>query len=261
MPLSRGREDVDADDAGTIRLPGRRRRHARDGPAERGGHWASSGVIESADPAERRQRDRVRAGDLLLRLPRSGAGAGVASSFDPREFLFSTEWYPTSAIDIRYGTLALIVGTVSVTLLAMVMAVPFGLGAAIFVSEFCAPAHRRKTLKIVIELLAAIPSVVWGFIGLTVHEPRSSSTYRRAGRPQRAERRHHPRADERADHRLDRRGRAEGGARLVPRGRHRHGRHAVAAGLPRPAARRAQRPAGGRAPRRRAAPSARRWPC
>jgi phosphate transport system permease protein len=45
--------------------------------------------------------------------------------------------------------------------------VPFGLGAAIFVSEFCGR-RLKETLKIVIELLAAIPSVVWGFIGLTV---------------------------------------------------------------------------------------------
>ncbi|MBL8141349.1 MAG: phosphate ABC transporter permease subunit PstC, partial [Acidobacteria bacterium] len=50
---------------------------------------------------------------------------------------------------------------------AMLLAVPFGLGAAIYVSEFCSP-KLRETLKIVIELLAAIPSVVWGFIGLTV---------------------------------------------------------------------------------------------
>ena len=83
------------------------------------------------------------------------------------QFLFSTEWYPTSASNVRYGTLALTVGTFSVTVLAMVLAVPFGLGAAIFVSEFCGP-KLKETLKIVIELLAAIPSVVWGFIGLTV---------------------------------------------------------------------------------------------
>ena len=61
----------------------------------------------------------------------------------------------------------MIVGTFSVTGLAMVIAVPFGLGAAIYVSEFCGP-KVKETLKIVIELLAAIPSVVWGFIGLTV---------------------------------------------------------------------------------------------
>ena len=83
------------------------------------------------------------------------------------EFLFGTQWYPTSEVNIRYGTLALTIGTASVTLLAMIIAVPFGLGAAIFVSEFCGR-KLKETLKIVIELLAAIPSVVWGFIGLTV---------------------------------------------------------------------------------------------
>ena len=87
--------------------------------------------------------------------------------FSLTEFLFSTKWYPTSAVNIRYGTLALTVGTLSVTVLAMVIAVPFGLGAAIYLSEFCHP-RQRETLKVVIELLAAIPSVVWGFIGLTV---------------------------------------------------------------------------------------------
>jgi phosphate transport system permease protein len=83
------------------------------------------------------------------------------------QFLFSTEWYPTSVSNVRYGTFALLVGSVSVTVLAMVLAVPFGLGAAVFVSEFCGP-KLKETLKIVIELLAAVPSVVWGFIGLSV---------------------------------------------------------------------------------------------
>jgi phosphate transport system permease protein len=87
--------------------------------------------------------------------------------FSLTEFLFSTKWYPTSAINIRYGTLALTLGTLSVTALAMVFAVPFGLGAAIYLSEFCPP-RPREFLKVVIELLSAIPSVVWGFIGLTV---------------------------------------------------------------------------------------------
>ena len=88
-------------------------------------------------------------------------------SFSVREFLFSQEWYPTSASNVRYGTWALTIGTISVTALAMLIAVPFGLGAAIYISEFSG-AKQRETLKIVIELLAAIPSVVWGFIGLTV---------------------------------------------------------------------------------------------
>jgi len=84
-----------------------------------------------------------------------------------REFFFSAEWYPTSQSHVRYGALALIAGTASVTLLSMLLAVPFGLGAAIFISEFCGP-RAKETLKITVELLAAIPSVVWGFIGLTV---------------------------------------------------------------------------------------------
>jgi len=87
--------------------------------------------------------------------------------FSLSQFLFSTEWYPTSANNVRYGTLALTVGTASVALLAMALAVPFGLGSAIYISEFCSP-RTRETLKVVIELLSAIPSVVWGFIGLTV---------------------------------------------------------------------------------------------
>jgi phosphate transport system permease protein len=87
--------------------------------------------------------------------------------FKPREFFTSMEWYPTSLTNVRYGVLALIAGTASVTLLAMAIAVPFGLGTAVFISEFCSP-RWREVLKIVVELLAAIPSVVWGFIGLTV---------------------------------------------------------------------------------------------
>ncbi|MDZ7266704.1 MAG: phosphate ABC transporter permease subunit PstC [candidate division KSB1 bacterium] len=100
---------------------------------------------------------------------REGAGY-LFTGLDLREFLTSAEWYPTSAANKRYGVLALMAGTFSVTALAMLIAVPFGLGAAIFISEFCGPG-AKETLKIVIELLAAIPSVVWGFIGLTVMNP------------------------------------------------------------------------------------------
>jgi len=90
--------------------------------------------------------------------------------FNFREFFFSQEWYPTSQSHVRYGALALMAGTASVTVLAMAIAVPFGIGAAIFISEFCG-LRSRESLKITIELLAAIPSVVWGFVGLTVMNP------------------------------------------------------------------------------------------
>ena len=87
--------------------------------------------------------------------------------FSLSEFLFDKAWYPTSASNVRYGTLALTVGSFAVTALAMLIAVPFGLGAAVYLSEFCG-ARARESLKVVIELLSAIPSVVWGFVGLTV---------------------------------------------------------------------------------------------
>ncbi|MFH1029290.1 MAG: phosphate ABC transporter permease subunit PstC [Pseudomonadota bacterium] len=100
---------------------------------------------------------------------REGSGF-LFHGFKICEFFFSPEWYPTSQSHVRYGVLALIAGTASVTVLAMLIAVPFGVGAAIFISEFCG-SRTKEILKITIELLAAIPSVVWGFIGLTVMNP------------------------------------------------------------------------------------------
>lgn len=89
---------------------------------------------------------------------------------DLKEFFTTVNWRPDSRIRPQFGILALLAGTASVTLLAMAISVPAGFAAAIFVSEFCG--HKlRETLKIVIELLAAIPSVVWGFIGYMVLNP------------------------------------------------------------------------------------------
>jgi phosphate transport system permease protein len=85
-------------------------------------------------------------------------------------FLTSTDWQPTSDVRPRYGILALMVGTISVSTLAMLMAVPLGLGAAVYISEF-SRGRTRETLKITIELLAAIPSIVWGFIAYMVLGP------------------------------------------------------------------------------------------
>ncbi len=107
---------------------------------------------------------------------REGASLLFSGRLSLKEFLFSTGWYPTSMAHVRYGVLALVVGTGSVTVLAMAIAVPFGLGAAIFISEFCA-GRVKETLKIVVELLAAIPSVVWGFIGISVMNPLIQTTF------------------------------------------------------------------------------------
>lgn len=94
----------------------------------------------------------------------------MRDALDFHEFFLSDEWYPTSELNKRYGILALIAGTFSVTLIAMGMAVPLSLTTAVFISQFCGR-KTREVLKIMIEFLAAVPSVVWGFIGLTVMNP------------------------------------------------------------------------------------------
>ncbi|MEW6745670.1 MAG: phosphate ABC transporter permease subunit PstC [Planctomycetota bacterium] len=93
----------------------------------------------------------------------------VTNRLDVGEFFGSTAWRPTSDRP-TYGILALIAGTASVTGLAMLIAIPFSLGAAIFIAEF-AKGKVREVLKVLVELLAAIPSVVWGFIGLKMINP------------------------------------------------------------------------------------------
>jgi phosphate transport system permease protein len=92
------------------------------------------------------------------------------TQLDLREFFTSVNWRPDSRIRPQFGILALLAGTASVTILAMIISVPAGFAAAIYLSEFCGP-KPRETLKIVIEFLAAIPSVVWGFIGYMVLNP------------------------------------------------------------------------------------------
>jgi phosphate transport system permease protein len=103
---------------------------------------------------------------IFIFITREGMGF-LLHTIDFREFFGSPAWRPTFERSPTYGALALIAGTASVTGLAMVVSVPFSLGAAIFIGEF-ATGKVRETLKVLIELLAAIPSVVWGFIGLTL---------------------------------------------------------------------------------------------
>ncbi len=95
---------------------------------------------------------------------------------DVGELLTSEAWYPDSVANKRYGAFALLAGTFAVTFLAMLMAVPLGLGAAVFISEFC-KGRVKETLKVIVELLAAIPSVVWGFIGLVIMNPMIIETF------------------------------------------------------------------------------------
>ena len=94
----------------------------------------------------------------------------ILGNLNAAEFFLSQRWMPTSRANPTFGALALILGTASVTGLAMVVSVPFSLGAAIYIGEF-ATGKTRETLKVLVELLAVIPSVVWGFIGLSIMNP------------------------------------------------------------------------------------------
>ena len=106
---------------------------------------------------------------IFVFVTKEGMGF-ILDRFDFQEFFTSPYWYPAEEEDPEYGILALIAGTASVTGLAMLVAIPFSLGAAIYIGEF-ATGKKREVLKILIELLAAIPSVVWGFIALSIMNP------------------------------------------------------------------------------------------
>jgi phosphate transport system permease protein len=94
----------------------------------------------------------------------------VVGRFDAWEFFTSIAWRPTSLVKPTFGALGLIVGTASVTGLAMLISIPISFGVAIYIAEF-AKGRTREVLKVLVELLAAVPSVVWGFIGLMMMNP------------------------------------------------------------------------------------------
>jgi phosphate transport system permease protein len=83
--------------------------------------------------------------------------------------LTQTAWEPTQEPP-SFGLLALLLGTLWVVGLALAIAVPLGLAAAVWLAEF-APPRLRDPVKVVVELLAAVPSVVWGFLGVMVLGP------------------------------------------------------------------------------------------
>ncbi len=85
----------------------------------------------------------------------------------PLSQLFSSRWYPTEGM---FGLWPLVVGSILVTAGAVVIAVPMGLIAAIYLGEF-APAWQRERLKPLIEMLAGIPSIVLGFLGWVALAP------------------------------------------------------------------------------------------
>jgi phosphate transport system permease protein len=81
--------------------------------------------------------------------------------------LFGTRWYP---IEGYFGILPLLLGSLAVTLAASILAVPLGIGTAVYISEV-APQRMKEILKSMVEILAGIPSVVLGFVGILILNP------------------------------------------------------------------------------------------
>jgi phosphate transport system permease protein len=101
---------------------------------------------------------------IFLFLLREGAPIFFET---PPGDLFGARWYPTFDL---FGTLPLILGSLLVTVTAIVIAVPLGVATAVFIREV-APTRAREVLKPMIEVLAGIPSVVLGFFGMTLVAP------------------------------------------------------------------------------------------
>ncbi|SET51855.1 phosphate ABC transporter membrane protein 1, PhoT family [Natronincola peptidivorans] len=99
---------------------------------------------------------------IFLFLFRSGIQ--LFNDITLQEFLFGRYWFPIS-VNPQYGILPLVAGTLMVTLGAVFISVPLGIGSAIFIAEV-APPKTKTVLKVIIEFLSAIPSVVLGFLGI-----------------------------------------------------------------------------------------------
>jgi phosphate transport system permease protein len=85
------------------------------------------------------------------------------------EFLGTTRWAPNAA-DAAFGIWPLVAATFMITAISLLVAVPIGLGTAMYLSEY-ASAKSRRRLKPIVELLAGVPSVVYGFFGLAFVSP------------------------------------------------------------------------------------------
>jgi phosphate transport system permease protein len=95
--------------------------------------------------------------------------------FSPFQFLFGHHWLPVSEPP-QFGIIPLVVGSLYVTIGAILICVPIGVGAAMFIAEI-APQSLKTILKSLVEILAAIPSVVLGFIGIVWLGPFLKTTF------------------------------------------------------------------------------------
>jgi phosphate transport system permease protein len=100
-------------------------------------------------------------------------GTPIMFKYGFRHFLLGMDWYPTEQ---SFGLLPMIIGSIMVTIGSLFIGIPFGLACAIFLTEFSTP-RLRQILKPVIELLAGIPSVVYGFMGVVILIPFIRNTF------------------------------------------------------------------------------------
>jgi phosphate transport system permease protein len=154
------------------------------GPHMRGALRPGFAVVPTAVDARARLLRRLRRHDMVFRavtraamyavlailggvIVALGWGAMPALQFFGPEFLVSQHWNPVTE---RFGALAPIYGTLVTSLITMAIAVPLGLLIAMFLTELC-PRWLRRPLGIAIELLAGIPSIIYGIWGLFVFAP------------------------------------------------------------------------------------------
>jgi phosphate transport system permease protein len=141
--------------------------------------------------AKKRGRNRLERNDRLVRLALLlvafsavsvlvvitvfivGQGMPIMFRYGLKSFLAGADWYPSEKL---FGLWPMIVGSLYVTLGAMALGVPFGLSCAIVLTEFSSK-RVRSVIKPVIELLAGIPSVVYGFIGVVILVPFIRETF------------------------------------------------------------------------------------
>ncbi|MGE4299540.1 MAG: phosphate ABC transporter permease subunit PstC [Desulfovibrionaceae bacterium] len=97
-------------------------------------------------------------------------GLPLFKHYDAFKFLFGEYWYPTDEANPEFGILPLIMGSLSVTVLSSMLAIPLGIMTSIYLAEIARP-RMRGIAKPMVEMLAALPSVVIGFFGMAIVAP------------------------------------------------------------------------------------------
>lgn len=144
-------------------------------------------LTKTAAPGAEFVRSAPRYGELLIRLALVAAAVvtvlttvGIIFALASEtikflgevplgDFLFGTEWSPLFT-PASYGVLPLVAGTLQITAIALIVGVPLGVGSAVYLSEY-ASGRVRRTVKPLLEMLAGVPTVVFGFFALAVVTP------------------------------------------------------------------------------------------